>query len=56
MRQFIADHHEANPPQRAEEDRGTGASAPQTGAAPHVDPREETLLGILLRLPATWIR
>ncbi len=56
MWQFIPEHDEVSPAQRAEQDRGTGGSTPQTGAVPPVDPREEALLGILLRLPVTWIR
>jgi hypothetical protein len=56
MWQFTAEHDEASPSRCAEEDRGAGASAQHAAAAPSVDPREETLLGILLRLPATWIR
>ena len=56
MWQFIPEHDEVSPAQRAERDRGTGGSMPQTDAVPAADPREETLLGILLRLPATWIR
>jgi hypothetical protein len=56
MWQFIAEHDEASPARRVEEDCSAGASAQHAAAAPSVDPREETLLGILLRLPATWIR
>ena len=55
MWQFTAEHDEASPA-RSVEDCGAGASAQHAAAAPSVDPREETLLGILLRLPATWIR
>jgi hypothetical protein len=56
MWQFTTEQDEAAPAQRAEEDRGAGSSTQHTAAAPRVAPREETLLGILLRLPAPWIR
>ena len=56
MWHFISEHHETGPARQAEEIHGSGGSPLQSGAAPGADPREETLLGILLRLPATWIR
>jgi hypothetical protein len=42
--------------ERDADDRGTSDAPGHTSHQPDFDPREQTPLGILLRLPATWIR